>query len=149
MITTYLEKIPANIRAAFYQEACMITTYLEKIPANIRAAFYQAPLFIHWIIALSWETNPDTLRAARRSMLISIFFLVEITLLYVGTEFVLGLIPGLKIAIQYTLFLVHACSSLIYVLFSLFLAVKEYMSQPQALPRLDQAVNKFEEIAGF
>jgi len=126
---------------------------LEKISrwfnASIRGSFYSLPLFINWILGLTWEKDETALRAARRGMILSLAFLFICGLIFTARALFLTFLPQNEYEIYYAALFLHAPFALLYPIFSLYLAIREALGRSQEIGFLDRAAAKFEHFAGF
>lgn len=99
---------------------------LGRIPAKARRVFYALPLFVQWIVGLTWEEDAEQLRPARRAMVLGLCFLVGISTIYVLRQTMAYLFSGsLDYYVGWVVFVLHVTIAGAYWLGSLFVIVME------------------------
>lgn len=114
--------------------------YLQ-LPVRFRASLYSAPLFISWIAGYSVETDPRTLRASGRGMMLFFWFLAARGVLFAAHEItksfaLYGYVPDL------IFFGLKSLIGLGYLGYGLFLAVAEVRDQSAAAGVLDRQAER-------
>lgn len=128
---------------------------LSAIPAKIRAVFYSLPLFIGWIVPLTWENDSRLIRVGRRALALLLIYVAGIMATYLLSGLIQLFIanPGYVVALLF--FILRTIFGLGYVIASLWLAYTEYrgaileeenVSARSVLDLLDRVANRFEEL---
>ena len=127
---------------------------LLSIPTHVRAACYSLPLFIGWIVPLTWEKEERLVRAGRRALALLLVYAAGI----IATYLLSGLIqlfiadPGYVVALIF--FILRTTFGLAYVVASFFLAYLEFRQTGDAqdaaqgglLAFLERVANRFEKL---
>ncbi len=122
---------------------------MSRLPLNVRAALYSLPLFLAWIVPLTWEHQNETaLRAGRRSL--GLFLLYAA---WIGLSYGIAVIPEFFVAggggyyFEYALFFLRAIGGAAYVIVSLIFAFFEYREQGIGTRLFPERVaDKFESL---
>lgn len=103
---------------------------LARIPEKLRRVFYVLPLFIQWIVGLTWEDEAETRRPARRAMVLGLCFLLGIAVLDLFRETVAYLFSGgLDYYVGWVVFVLHFALAVGYWLGSLYLIALELLNR--------------------
>ncbi len=127
---------------------------LSRIPTHVRAACYSLPLFIGWIVPLTWEKEERLVRAGRRALALLLLYAAGI----IATYLLSGLIqlfvadPGYVVALIF--FILRTGFGLAYVVASFFLAYLEFRQTGDAQADangalfvfLERVANRFEKL---
>ena len=102
---------------------------LQAIPPRIRSVVYSLPLFIGWIVPLTWEKAPAPLAAGRRSLALFLLYGASIGATYLLSGLIQLFVsnPGFVVALLF--FLIRMFCGLAYVAISLYLAWLAYKSE--------------------
>lgn len=121
---------------------------IEDFPLPVRRAFYAAPLFVQWIVGITWDPDAGAVKTARRSMaLTAVFFAAVAVIVLVFSSFEYFL-PRFYYPIGIGLVVVHGIAALGYVGGSIWIAVREWQGHAIELPFLDRFADRLEKIAG-
>ncbi len=99
---------------------------LRLIPVTYRKGFYLLPLFIQWLVGITFETEESPVRASRRAMALFLLFLSSTVSLFLFLEFLAALFPGGIPFYRYLGFFLQSLIGLSYLLYSLFLSYGEF-----------------------
>lgn len=113
-----------------------------------RAALYSLPLFVTWAFAFTWDPDPTVLRAARRSLVLALAFLLFLAAIYLAESLVTSLFPDTGYVVGWFTLVLHALGAFAYVGLSLGLAIREWREAPIELRPLDEAAAQIESWAG-
>lgn len=120
-----------------------ITRFLEtEIPVQIRAGVYLLPLFLQWLIPLTWERTERAHRAGMRGFALFVLFCLGMATLYTLALF----FPGegaAGYAAGWVVFGVHTLIALAYAAASILLAQAEFRSSGAENPRVASALERF------
>lgn len=128
---------------------------LSAIPVPIRAAAYSLPLFIGWIIPLTWEDDARLIRAGRRALAALLLYVAGIGATYLLSGLIQLVVVNPGYVVNLLFFILRAGSGLAYLFFSLWMAYAEYQGRPldsrsvyekSAVVFLDRSADKFEKI---
>lgn len=115
----------------------------------MRAAIYSLPLFIQWIVGITWETSGFPLRAARRGLALFLIFLLVAALAFGAHGFVRYFSETANRISAYVYFGINAINSLTYLLLSLTLAFREWRrtadTENAPVRILDKITDRFEK----
>jgi hypothetical protein len=130
---------------------------LSAIPARIRAACYSLPLFIGWIVPLTWENDGRMIRAGRRALALLLLYAAGIFATYVLSGFIQLFVadPGYVVALIF--FILRTGLGLAYLTASFALAYAEFRRPASANETdanfglagaafLDRVANRFEKL---
>lgn len=131
----------ARLWRAFYQRA-------RNPQPHERAAFYQLPLFVQWILGITFEPTESGQRAARRGLVLGVGFLSGLAGLYLFESLMTSLIPATTYVVAWIAVVLHGLLAIAYVFGSLALAVQTYRGQELPVARLDDFGLRLEEWAG-
>lgn len=124
----------------------MIQKWLKKIPAAYRRAFYSLPLFIQWIFGLTLEKGDREIRAAQRSMMLSLAFISITGLCFFSLFFLNYFLPEYDWNIQYAIFVVHTINAGSYILIALIMVYLEIRGKSSVFGFIDRLSASFERI---
>ncbi len=113
-----------------------------------RAALYSLPLFVTWAFAFTWDPDPTVLRAARRSLVLALAFLVFLAAIYLAESLITSLFPDTAYVVGWFMLVLHSFAALGYVGLSLGLAFREWREAPIDVRPMDEAAAQIESWAG-
>lgn len=128
---------------------------LDAVPVRVRAAAYSLPLFVLWIVPLSWESSERLVQSGRRALALFLLYGASIGVTYLLSGLLqLFIQPNATLSLIW--FLLRTLFGALYVLISLMLAVQEYRAGDAAsagditgfgLARfLERGANRFERL---
>ena len=118
---------------------------LSRIPSRERRVFYVIPLFIQWIVGVPFESEVEQQRAARRGMVLGLFFLVGISLIYLVQQTLSYLFTGqIDYGLGWAVYGIHAGLAVLYGLGSLVLVFLETTGSGSNTNWLDGIADRLE-----
>ncbi len=115
--------------------------HLDAVPVRIRAAAYSLPLFVLWIVPLSWETAERLVQSGRRALALFLLYGASIGVTYLFSG-LLQLFIQPNAALSLIWFILRTLFGALYVVISVILAVQEYRAG-DATDAQDAAVTGF------
>jgi hypothetical protein len=114
--------------------------------ARVRACIYSLPLFIAWIVPLTWENDERLVRSGRRSLALFLCYGVCIAATYVLSGILQLFIPNPGYLVDLFFFLACSLAGLGYVGLSGYLAYFEYRDRSLPGNLLDRIGHRFERL---
>ncbi len=121
---------------------------IEDLPLPARRAFYALPLFVQWIIGITWDPDEKAVKSARRSMALTAVFFAAVAVIAVVFSSFEYFLPRFYYPIGIGLVVVHGLAVSAYVGGSIWIAVREWQGRAVELPVLDRFADRMEKIAG-
>lgn len=124
-------------------ESGSISTRSVAAYRDYRKVLYALPLLVHWIFAVTFETEQEVVRIAKRSMVLFVF--------YLGTTLFLLFIDNLAAPYSFYFyvnlfaFYAHLTAWLAYLSISFYMAWSEWKLQPRNFTRLDRWADRIEQ----
>lgn len=115
---------------------------------EVRSAFYVLPLFVTWLIGVTYEKNGTAYQSAKRGMVLFYLFVFFMALIYIISNLLTGLAPNSRIVAGLLSFSLHSIIAIIYIFLSLFLAFMELRKKNIQISFLDKIAAKIETYLG-
>ncbi|MCR9143562.1 MAG: hypothetical protein NXI24_15045 [bacterium] len=128
---------------------------LSAVPARIRAALYSLPLFIGWIVPLTWEDDARMIQAGRRALAMLLLYAAGIFATYLLSGLIQLFVADPGYVVSLIFFILRTLFGLVYVFASLWLAYLEFArgdagsdagAGNPVLEFLDRVANRFEKL---
>lgn len=116
-----------------------ISHFLEaNLQTNWRAALYSLPLFIHWIIGITFEKQPIAYQAARRSMFLSLAFLALTGVFYFTHGFIRYFSGTAEFISSFLFFILQTMNVLVYIGISTWQAFNAFKGETPPIPEIEK-----------
>lgn len=123
--------------------------YLAMAPLQYRCFFYALPLFLQWIIGITWDKDEQAIAISRRSMTLSVFYIVLIATIFSMQELMFFLLPDQEYVIRWVSLIGHSFFTLSYLILSLTMAISALLNRFNAASFLDAAAMRLERLINF
>jgi len=126
----------------------MIQDRLERIPEKYRRVFYALPLFVQWIIGITFERSEKAMATARRSMGFFLLYITAMLTVQLTLALVFSFVPSTDYVLSWIAFVVQGIFGLGYLAGSIYLGYCEWAEKSAAgFGIVDKIALRFEQLA--